>query len=179
MNQTKPKLTSRRLPLALMFGGCLLFGGGTSGWAQEASAVKPATTTPVADAKAKNIRRLLELNGILRRELASIDPIFEHFRRVAPQVPVKIWAELKKEFRAEYNADTIVALYVPIYAAHFNDAELQQLINFYQSPLGQKLIRETPEIEVEAFTVGLERGQKLGARIRDRLKTLGFNLPVA
>ncbi len=178
MNQTKLKLTSRCFSFALTFSVCLLLGGVTLVRAQDPGAKSPAPM-PVVDAKAKNIRRLLELNGVVSKELNSIDPIFENFHRVAPQVPLKIWEELKKEFRTEYNADTIVALYVPIYSAHFTDAELKQLINFYQSPLGQKLIRETPEIEVEAFAAGLERGQKLGARIRDRLQALGYNLPVA
>jgi hypothetical protein len=39
-----------------------------------------------------------------------------------------------------------------IYASHFTEPELKQLLTFYQSPLGQKVIAEEPKTADETMT---------------------------
>lgn len=43
---------------------------------------------------------------------------------------------------------------VVIYAKHFSDAEIRQLIQFYKTPLGLKIIRTMPGIAQESMAAG-------------------------
>ena len=48
----------------------------------------------------------------------------------------------------------IMEAYARIYTLHFSLEELRQLNAFYDSPLGRKLVQETPGISAEAMAVG-------------------------
>lgn len=41
---------------------------------------------------------------------------------------------------------------VEIYEKHFTEADIQELIQFYKTPIGQKLIKETPELQKDIMT---------------------------
>jgi len=48
----------------------------------------------------------------------------------------------------------IMEAYARIYTLHFTLDELRQLNAFYDSPIGRKLVQETPGISAEAMAVG-------------------------
>jgi len=67
-----------------------------------------------------------------------------------------------------------------IYASHFTEAELKQLLAFYQSPLGQKSIVEEPKAVDEAMTNAGKWGDALAVEVmqtmRVELKKRGHDL---
>lgn len=71
-------------------------------------------------------------------------------------------------------------LVINVWASHFNLEELQQLTAFYETPLGQKSIREMPEIMEESRKVGTDWGRKTFLDIfKDRaadLRALGVGV---
>lgn len=147
--------------------------------AQEVRApvVSGASQTPPE--KARDIRRLLELTGIIERELRSIDVIFDSFKQRMPQVRAKDWEEVKNFIREEFTAETIIEMYVPIYSRHFTAQEIKQLIAFYQTPVGRKWVAEAATMESEAFLSGMERGMRLSEKLMEKLKAKGYNVPQA
>jgi hypothetical protein len=50
--------------------------------------------------------------------------------------------------------DEIVTEMVPLYATHFTAAELEQLAAFYRTPLGRKLLVETPKLSAQGMAIG-------------------------
>jgi hypothetical protein len=56
-----------------------------------------------------------------------------------------------------------------IYARHFTVDEMQQLISFYRTPAGQKLLDKTPAIFQESVAAGNKFGQAVASELRDRL----------
>ena len=129
--------------------------------------------------KGRDIRRLLELTGVIEKELKSIDPIFESFKGRVPNVPASVWAEMRKEFEKEFNAESITGMYVPVYSLHFSEKEIKQLVAFYESPIGRKWVAESKSIETELFLEGLQRGLKLADKVFEKLKARGYDVPVA
>ena len=125
----------------------------------------------------RDVRRLIELTGLVEKELASFDPLMESLKKQTPQVSDEVWAEIREEFRKSFNREAIIKMYVPIYARHFSAVEVRQLIAFYASPVGKRLVAETPLIESEAFFKGMERGMSLGERLRELLKSKGYKVP--
>jgi uncharacterized protein len=67
-----------------------------------------------------------------------------------------------------------------LYTAHFSDAELKQVLAFYKSPIGMKLIAEQPKVGEESLKFAQDWANKLSdqvtANMRDELKKRGHAL---
>lgn len=68
------------------------------------------------------------------------------------------------------DGDALYSVLAPIYQKHFNLVELNQLVSFYQSPLGQKLVRVSPELLTETLDLGSQWGLSLVPEIVDRVQ---------
>jgi hypothetical protein len=77
-------------------------------------------------------------------------------RPAYPAVPEEIWAKLE----ATISLQEIIDLSVPIYMRHFNEEELAELIAFYKSSIGRKMIERMPMV--------MQEGTRVGAEWRDR-----------
>ena len=67
-----------------------------------------------------------------------------------------------------------------LYATHFSEAELKQLLAFYRSPIGMKLITEQPKVGEESLQFAQDWANKLSDQVtlkmRDELKKRGHQL---
>ena len=63
----------------------------------------------------------------------------------------EIAANLEKEYSARTNE--LLDRAARIYATHFSEPELKQLLSFYQSPLGQKVIDQEPKALDESMAM--------------------------
>jgi uncharacterized protein len=61
----------------------------------------------------------------------------------------------------------------PIYARRFSKAELEQLVAFYESPVGRHIVGEQGEIVQESQALGVRWGTRLGAAIAVELANEG------
>jgi hypothetical protein len=142
--------------------------------AEDAPATKPDPDDQKAEAidpqKEKDIRALLEVSGTAKLGMQVLDQMIVQMRRTHPDVPPEFWDAFKKEVGPE----DFIELIVPVYAKHFSDDEVKELIKFYKSPIGQKLIREQPMMVRELMVAGQQWGAQLGPRIAKRLKEKGY-----
>ena len=67
-----------------------------------------------------------------------------------------------EKFRTKMNAQFLMDMAVPIYDKHLSHEEIKGMIQFYQSPVGQKMVSELPQITSELQTKGQESGRTLG-----------------
>jgi hypothetical protein len=58
-----------------------------------------------------------------------------------------------------------------IYASHFTEAELKQLLAFYQSPLGQKVIAEEPKTADESMAMAGSWADNLSEEVMVKMRT--------
>jgi len=67
-----------------------------------------------------------------------------------------------------------------IYASYFTEAELKEILTFYQSPVGRKLIVEEPKALDASMAYAGEWGDKLSeevvAKMRDEMKKRGHDI---
>jgi hypothetical protein len=67
-----------------------------------------------------------------------------------------------------------------IYASHFTEAELKELLTFYQSPLGRKMIIEEPRALDESMAAAGDFGDNFSeqviGRMRDEMKKRGHDI---
>jgi len=68
---------------------------------------------------------------------------------------------------------------IPLYDRHFTHQEIKDVIAFYKTPTGQKVIRILPVIAQESMAIGELHSQivvqKIAQRVKVQLKRAGFN----
>ena len=86
----------------------------------------------------------------------------------APALPESV----KVEIQAMFSEEALLSLMdqmVPIYAKYYTQQDMDDLIAFYDTPLGKKLSTVQPQITLESMSVAqqwaAEIGQKVAAKI--------------
>lgn len=130
---------------------------------QQRAAVDPATTA--------TIQRLLELTGAAKLALRGMEAMMPAQRAASPQIPAAFWDAFMG--RARRSIPQLVDSLIPIYAAHFSRAELEQLVRFYESPLGRHLAEVQPLVTEESIQVGQRWGMAIGQEVGDSLARAG------
>lgn len=114
--------------------------------------------------KEADIRKLLELTGtatIMKQTMESMEASIKPM--VTNSLPEGDYREklvdlFFERFHAKMDTQKLLELAVPIYDKYFSDANIKGLIQFYQTPLGQKTVKVLPQLTGEMR----EAGQKLG-----------------
>ena len=129
--------------------------GGTPGAVQAAaqSPANPAKATASIDpAKEADVRALLELVGAKDQVQESVRQTAEQYReRLLASVPNNEKGQAFvnttiNEYEKRYDVDRVNEQLVALYDKHYTDEEVKSLLQFYGSPLGQKVAAESPKI---------------------------------
>jgi uncharacterized protein len=90
-----------------------------------------------------------------------------------------IWDDIFKEF----NIDDLMELVVTVYQHHLSQADVNGLIAFYESPLGQKFLAEQPAMMQESIKASSEYAQSkmepMMKRMDEKMKALMDTKPQA
>lgn len=120
--------------------------------------------------KQKDIALLLEISGTAKQSQLILNNMVDYFKKSNPEVPSEFW----DAFLNKIDMKELVALVIPIYDRYFTPEEIKNLIAFYQSPLGQKLIQTMPLVTQETMEIGQKWGQQLAAKVIAELKEKGY-----
>jgi uncharacterized protein len=71
----------------------------------------------------------------------------------------------------DFPIDEMVDAMVPIYQKHLTKSDLDAIIGFYSSPVGQRLLKEQPAMMAEAMQAGQDIMLRKLPDIEERLKT--------
>ena len=107
-----------------------------------AKSAEPAKATAASKSKLDKIHKLLHLtkaDQAGQNMLASLKG----------RVPDAQYEQLSKLIKPEELADKLAALY----DKHFQESEIDGLLAFYATPLGQRLIAESPAIAQESVSL--------------------------
>ena len=128
----------------------------------------PATVDSAEKANPQAVtvaKELLHISGAGELGEQMLDQMIAAQKQASPQVPEKFWTD----FRSEVNTEELIDLVAPVYARHFTVDEMQQLIQFYKTPVGKKLVQKLPVISSESMAAGQKWGFQLGMRIAQKL----------
>lgn len=93
----------------------------------------------------------------------------------SPQVPGEFWDSLL--VRARKDVDSLTRLLAPAFSDAFTLDELRQLVAFYRSPLGKRLVEEQPGIVVRSTEIGQQWGMRIGMEVGEQLMRAGRMRP--
>jgi hypothetical protein len=128
----------------------------------------PPGAVPAADSvKLRLIRAVLTESHAVELMLQSMQAAAPAQRAANPGIPAAFWDRFLSAAREQKGE--LGALFIQIYDRHFTAEELRQLLAFYRTPIGQKLLAEQPAITQEAMAVGQQWGQRLGFEIGQKM----------
>lgn len=117
-------------------------------------------------AKRDDIRKMMDVTGAGKLGIQVMHQMIAAYKQENVQVPDKFWTD----FMAEVDADELVEMCIPSYERYFTHDEIRELLAFYETPLGKKLIRTQPAIMRECMIAGQQWGRKIGEKIARRLE---------
>jgi hypothetical protein len=118
--------------------------------------------SPIDPVKEKEIRSLLELVGARDAIQNAASAATEQYRQKVLETSgnnnraTALTNAYLAEFQKQFDADAVTAQLGQVYDKHFSEDEIKGLLEFYGSPLGQKVATEMPQITRE---VGLATRQ--------------------
>lgn len=149
--------------------------------------VNTAICEELSDDKKKLIDELLTITNAAdigqMFSKAIISQMTKVMKSANPDVDPRAFDIVEEEVNALIHEEVVVknslnAMIYPIYDKYFTQNDLAELVAFYKTPLGKKLISVTPSITQESMQVGHSWGQSLGPKIQqrvsDRLKREGI-----
>lgn len=156
--------------------------GGTTQQHQPGSRAKPeepATPAPSATATAAEktdpakdaaIRHLMDITDTSKMGDSISSGITSQVHSVMSRaVPAerlqKFMAAFSQKFTEAAPASAINDNTAAVYAKHFSMEDIQGLIKFYESPLGQRVLKTLPDAQQEAYSSGQQMDQQVAMQI--------------
>ncbi len=121
----------------------------------------PATATVKPDpAKEAAIRHLMDLTQTSKLGDNIQSYITDQVRTglaraLKPDALPKFMDEFNQKFVSAAPASRVTDAIVPIYANAFSTEDIQGLIQFYESPLGQRVVKNLPAVDQESQAAGV------------------------
>ncbi|HTG66792.1 MAG TPA: DUF2059 domain-containing protein [Flavobacterium sp.] len=120
--------------------------------------------------KTEKIKQLLELTGSGKLGIQMMNQMMNSFKNSYSKVNEQFW----EDFKSEINANDIENMILPIYDKYYTESDIDQLITFYNSPIGKKMINTMPLVMQESISAGQNWGRQIGEKVLARLKEKGY-----
>lgn len=116
--------------------------------------------------KENKIKDLLLLMGTEKNLEMTFSGMIAQYKEIYPDVPREYWDKVGEK----RNLTNLVNLIVPIYSKHFEEKEIDDLLTFYKTPTGKKIIAKLPLIMNESMKEGEKWGRDLSEKIGKELE---------
>lgn len=124
-----------------------------------------------ADKKA-DIEKLMKISGSASMVDQIVDSMIPQYKQMVPSVPEVYWNEAGKKMKM--SGGKLIAELVPIYDKYFTEQEIKGLIDFYESPVGKKMVKNQPLIMQDSMAVGQKWGIAIAEEIIKDLQKDGY-----
>src|ERR1700722_4149288 len=136
----------------------------------------PAAVKPIDPVKDADLRSLMELIGARDQMQDAVANSSEQYReKLLATVPNNgqgqaFVTSFIGSYQKKFDVDQLTERLVALYDKHYSDEEIKALLQFYGSPLGQKVAAETPKIAREIQATSRPTGAKAAKEALQALK---------
>jgi hypothetical protein len=123
-----------------------------------------------AQTKQDKVKELISLSGAFPITKEVEKNLITNYKKKYNHVPDSAW----KPIEEKVNIDELVNEVVEIYGGKFTEKEISQLLIFYKSDLGKKVIQNSPSIMTEIQTATSNWAKKVTETINGDLGKLGY-----
>jgi len=137
----------------------------------------PQPSSALDPQKEARIRELMEVTGAKDLGQQLIEAGMEQFRSSVqdsqpnnPRAKQFVDAFVAR-FQKHFDSDSLTERVIPIYDKYLTAEDLKGLLDYYHSPLGQRMLKALPEVTRESQAAGFALGQKAAQETMEELKT--------
>lgn len=123
-----------------------------------------------AQTKTEKVKELISLSGTFTLSKKIESELISNYKKRYGNVPDSAW----KSIEPKINIDELINEVSDIYGNKFTEKEIDQLIIFYKSDLGKKLIQNSPNIMTEIQSASGNWAKKVHNIINDDLEKKGY-----
>jgi hypothetical protein len=124
-----------------------------------------------SEAKAREIIKITQAD---KMAISSMQLQIQELKRTSPNIS----EEFINEFISEVTPEKLIEIYAPIYAKYYTESEMDELIKFYKSSVGQKTISVGSSILRESIEAGGKLGRDIAIQVKQKLdKKAGYQNP--
>ena len=143
--------------------------------AQSAGDDTPATKEDVQQLFATmHIREMMRnLMGAMAKQQKQM--VHDALRKKAPDISQKDLDRIDAMFDQilkDFDTDAVLDDMVPVYERHLTKVDIAAMTAFYQTPTGQKMLREQPQMTAEAMQAIQPRMEKMMGRVMDQAEKI-------
>jgi uncharacterized protein len=138
-------------------------------------AAPPSLEEKVDPAKEAAIRHLMDvtetsklgdnINAYLTDRIRTIMS-----RNMTPDKLPKFMDAFSQKFSAASPSSAVTDAMVPIYARAFTMEDIQEMTKFYESPVGQKMVKQLPKVTQDSQTTGVQIEQNAAMSVLDGMQ---------
>jgi uncharacterized protein len=138
-------------------------------------AAPPSLSEKVDPAKEAAIRHLMDItdtsklgdniNAFLTDRIRTIMT-----RNLTPDKLPKFMDSFTQKFSAASPSSAVTDAMVPIYARAFTMEDIQEMTKFYESPVGQKMVKQLPQVTQESQNTGVQIEQNAAMSVLDGMQ---------
>jgi len=140
--------------------------------AETKPAAAPAPETKEAkearEARYKDIKELLKVTGSADMGTQIAYQIVMSLKQQYPEVTDAQW----KEYIGKMNTSELSEKVLPVYDKYFTNSEIKDIVKFYNSEIGKKMIKTMPMMMQESMAVGQEWGDSKAEALIKELSAL-------
>lgn len=115
----------------------------------------------------ESLKELFRVSGSETSYEVIVQQLMASFKQQFPEG--SNWEAMEQEF-TNASIYSLTELLVPVYAKHLTLEDLQGLIAFYQTPVGQKFAQKSPLIAQESMPIAQQWGMKIGQNLQQVLQ---------
>jgi len=114
--------------------------------------------------KEKDIKKLLEVSGILRvlnnKQETFLNSVSMMISGAFPKVPDEFWTDFN-QLVGEKEMNELIARVIPVYDKHMSHDTVKKLIEMFETPFWEEWKKKMPEISREAGVVSSQWGKEI------------------
>ncbi|HXN52026.1 MAG TPA: DUF2059 domain-containing protein [Candidatus Acidoferrum sp.] len=136
----------------------------------------PQASSAIDPQKQARIRELMDVTGAKNLGQQLIEAGMEQFRSSVqdsqpdnPRAKQFVDAFVAR-FQKHFDFNSLTDRIIPIYDKYLTTDDLKGLLDYYQSPLGQRMLKTLPEVTRESQAAGFALGQKAAQDTMEELK---------
>ena len=115
---------------------------------------------------ATELLEMMDTEGTFK---ASMDAMIEMQTQQAPAVAAQLEPIMREFFEEHLSWDQIEPDYVALYTDLYTEEELRQIIAFYQTDVGQKMVEVMPEMAVRSQQIAQQHIQEHAGELQQKI----------
>ena len=123
-------------------------------------------------------RKIVDLQNNMNDYKVMMPAILQSIKVSYPTVPDSFWGEMQTTLSSDAEMDTLkeslVKVYTQFLSENFTLDEVEQVLAFYSSPIGQKMWKADTQMAQESLEVGEKWGHIIGRRVVTNIALKGY-----